>query len=261
MQRQAFKRKSEFRATGVARHFLFLSLLFFIFIPAITGCERFSKIPVPDGIPESAIYDRVSGLWTVQDQNGDLRRYYSSGRIAEMGQYEQGSREGIWKTFTEDGVIASEGLYLNDWRDGTWKFHDGTGQVYLTVEYRPQPRRGFGFLVTHDYGNENGPYYRYFPSGRLEEKGIYVGGYYEGPVVRYFKDGTVAMEGQFSKDQKTGVWKYYYPSGKLEKVVPYKKDRIEGEMIVYLPDGRVYQKTVFSGDQKESVQIFRTQSM
>lgn len=160
-------------------------------------------------------------------------------------------RTGLWQNFAMDGkTVTTSGFYRNDWRDGRWEFRDAAGAIVQTMEYRPEPRRNFGFLITTDYGNENGPYRRYFPDGSLEEEGQFLSGYYEGILKRFHRNGELALEGRLEKDQAVGLWKSYYASGKLYREAHYKDGKLDGRLRIYDPDGSLKYSTVYAAGQK-----------
>lgn len=221
----------------------------------MVGCDRIVKIPPPEGVPESAQYDKVTGIWSDRKETGVQRSYYEDGDIAVQGKRVNGQRTGVWRTFTPGGVVASEGEFKDDWRDGTWNFFDDQGELYLKIQYTEGPTRSFGFIVTHNYGNENGPYERYYPDGSLEERGEFHGGYFEGPVIRYYPDGKTALKGQFSGDKKNGLWRYYYPGGQLMKEETYKNGILNGPVRVFHEDGRVYHQSLYISGERTDVKI------
>jgi len=212
----------------------------------LISCERLRDMPNPEGVPKGAVYDRRVGMWSYRSPENHFNMYYSDGTIALDGQYEKSGRSGIWKTFSPKGnFTVSAGSFLNDWRDGVWKFNDDQGNPYLTVEYKKEPKRSFGLIVTSDYGNENGPYILYYPDGRIQEEGNYYSGFLEGPVKRYHRNGKTAMEGRYNKDEKTGTWKYYYYEGTIEKEIQFLKNQFHGSFKVYYPDGTLYNESFY----------------
>jgi antitoxin component YwqK of YwqJK toxin-antitoxin module len=46
---------------------------------------------------------------------------------------------------------------------------------------------------------------------------LYEGERYSGPIVKYYKDGTLEFKGQYKNGVKYGAWKYYHPNGKLKR--------------------------------------------
>lgn len=231
-----------------------LGLLFFIGIPLLNRCNRL-KEPPPPGVPDKALKKRDTRLWRYE-KDGIRKDFYEDGSLALNGRYNSKGRYGVWKTYIRDsGAVASVGHYKKDWRDGIWKFNDDLGRLYLDVEYREEPKREFIFLITHDYGNENGPYHRYYPDGSLEEEGVFQAGYYQGPVVHYYRDGKKAFEGIFQKDKRNGRWTFYYPNGKLERVAMYKNGELDGTLQVYHPDGRPYHKSEYVKDKRIKLEM------
>ena len=44
----------------------------------------------------------------------------------------------------------------------------------------------------------------------------------------YFRDGSIACEGQHRNGNKTGEWKFYFKNGRLQSVGKYDDDVISG---------------------------------
>jgi antitoxin component YwqK of YwqJK toxin-antitoxin module len=222
------------------------TLVLFCIAVHLAGCNRLRQPPRPPGAPDDAIRNRTTGLWMYSAPDGEFRMYYESGTVAYTGQVENGLRTGHWQTFASDGQrVTASGDYRQNWRDGIWRYFDGRERLYLTVEYRPEPKRFFGLLNITDYGNENGPFERYFPDGSLEERGVFWSGYYHGPIVRYHRNGRKAFEGEYEKDLPVGLWRYYYPEGTLEREETYRNGKLHGTLRNYYPDGGLYHETIF----------------
>ncbi|MBX7057219.1 MAG: hypothetical protein K1X75_04090 [Leptospirales bacterium] len=199
----------------------------------------------PRSVPESATLDRTRMIWTDVSAEGEVKVFFYGGELASRGQLIDGKAEGEWESFLRNGRVAARGRYRNGLRDGVWQYLDDQGRLYLTVEYRSAPRRLFGMLATTEYGNENGPYRRYFPDGKVEEEGQYWSGYYHGPVRRFHRNGRPAITGAYAKDQPTGEWRFYFPDGRLERVEHYQNGKLEGALQNYFPDGRLYHETTY----------------
>jgi len=207
-------------------------------------CARLTDLPRPAAVPEGAERDRRSGLWTLRTET-EVVTYYSDGNLYARGPLVRGVRHGLWSFYALDGkMVLSQGVFSNDWREGVWKFYDERGRLYLTMTYGDE-KREFIFLVTHDYGNENGPYMRYYPDGKLEEEGSFRAGYFEGPVTRYHPNGKVLLKGQYQKDLIVGRWLYYYPNGTLLREENYTAGALDGILRSFYPDGRFYMETAY----------------
>ncbi len=229
-------------------------LLWSLSVPA--SCRRLRETPRPSGVPAGAQLDRKTGLWTHQTQTA-FQQYFAEGGLSAEGALRQGRREGPWRAWSMDGrTVITTGRYLAGRRDGTWRHFDDEGRLYLLIHYARAPVRDFGFFSHPDYGNENGPYERYFPDGSLEERGTFRGGYYEGEMVRYHRNGRVAVRGTFRKDLMEGTWSYYYPEGSLERTETYVEGRLGGLLSNYHPDGSVYQKALYErGGRKALLEL------
>ncbi|MCE9596351.1 MAG: hypothetical protein K8S54_00135 [Spirochaetia bacterium] len=208
---------------------------------AVLACQRLKEPPRPASIPAEADRDRRTGLWSLKTAQESVT-YYSDGSLYSKGPVGPlGERTGHWAYYSPGAKqTLSQGEFVRDWRDGIWNFYDEKGRLYLSMTYAQEPKRDFIFLVTHDYGNENGTYRRYYPDGRLEEEGGFKAGYYEGPVTRYHPNGRPLLRGQYQKDTVVGRWLYYYPDGTLLREENYVNGALDGKLRSFYPDGRVY---------------------
>ncbi len=232
-----------------------------LFAVALVSCKdglaRLKEPPRPPGVPEGAERDRRSGVWGYQTDH-DWTFYYADGKVFASGGLRLGLRQGEWNFYNVDGkTVLSTGRFVNDWRDGIWNYNDDRGTVFLTMTYAQEPKRDFVFLVTHDYGNENGPYVRHYPDGRIEEEGSFRAGYYEGPITRYHPNGRILLKGQYQKDQMVGRWLYYYPDGTLLREENYAQGLLEGPFKSYYPDGRIYVETSYKAGANVGPQTIR----
>ena len=227
-----------------------------IFLLAVAACGRLGAPVRPSGVPEGAEQDRKTGLWTYETTTSFIQ-YFSDGKVAARGSLVQGRREGAWTAWSMDGsVIITTGTYRKGRRDGLWKHFDDRGRLYLTMRYAPKPVRDFGFFFHPDYGNENGAYERFFPDGKIEERGEFRGGFYEGPVVRFQRNGRPAVRGTYRRDLMDGPWTYYYPEGGIERTETYVTGQLNGRLTNYHPDGSVYQVALFrSGNRVRILEL------
>lgn len=80
---------------------------------------------------------------------------------------------------------------------------------------------------------------KYHPNGQLSLKGFYIGDStnYEGNLITYFEDGTIANEYVFKNGLQDGIQKYYYATGVLEGVREYKNGIVDGIVEDYFING------------------------
>ena len=177
--------------------------------------ERFYE----DGRPEissSFAKGELNGSWEYFDNLGDLisQGEYQFGirvgtwkeQIREVqgfyrvGEYKDGSKEGIWKVVDEKGVVFQEEQFVE-------------GQLVAISEFKTEDGRVLdaGKLV-----NGIGKRLIYDREGNLLENGRYTKGVRTGVWLTYYpKSKAVASSGSYSGGEKTGTWRYFDLNGEL----------------------------------------------
>ncbi|MCB1169311.1 MAG: toxin-antitoxin system YwqK family antitoxin [Leptospiraceae bacterium] len=227
-------------AKGVLPAFGLVILMF-----SSAGCDRLKLPPRPDSVPSSAEFDRKRGVWNVSE-GAEFKQYYRSGHLSTEGRIKDGQRVGRWNWYAPDGkTLTTTGEYRNGRRDGLWRHFDDSGRLYLTIEYAPEPIDPVIGSLSIDYGNENGPYRRFYPDGTLEEEGAHRAGKKDGPMKRYHPSGKIMVNGQYSEGEKKGKWSYYRFSGDLLRIETYKDGKLEGTVLTYHANGLPHSKTLY----------------
>ncbi len=231
------------RLWPVGRGILLVFMAFALLLPL--SCDRLKLPPRPDSVPENAEFDRRRDVWNVV-QGQEYRQYYKDGHLGTEGQIQEGKRIGRWNWYAPDGTtLTTTGVYLNGRRDGLWKHYDDSGRLYLTIEYAPEPIDPVIGSISIDYGNENGPYKRYYPDGTLEEEGAHRAGKRDGIMKRYHPDGDLMVRGDYRDGKKEGKWEYYHFSGTLIRIENYTDGKLEGNVITYHANGLPYSETLY----------------
>src|SRR5690606_5842622 len=70
----------------------------------------------------------------------------------------------------------------------------------------------------------------------------------DGVYTMFHENVKTAVEGQYTRGKKDGLFKEYYPDGTLKRVMHYNKGLRDGEVVVYNPNGKLAQKGVFQND-------------
>jgi len=93
------------------------------------------------------------GRWVLlgKDKKGKKYKFYKNSQIVEDGNYSEGKRIGVWKSYHQTGKLESEIRYVNDEADGVAKFYNREGR--LTAE---------GYLKGKDF---EGDYFIYDSDG------------------------------------------------------------------------------------------------
>lgn len=92
----------------------------------------------------------------------------------------------------------------------------------------------------------------YYNNGKIKSNISVVDGIKNGPVFNYFENGSLAVKGYFSNDQRDKKW-YFYDENtkKLVAIENYKNGNLEGEQFYYYPNG----KLKLQGNYKDNIRV------
>lgn len=74
--------------------------------------------------------------------HGIKKIFYDNGSLAEMVNYENGMRNGIYKRIGINGKILEELHYRNNQLDGAASFYDGSGNISISGQYNNGVKSG-----------------------------------------------------------------------------------------------------------------------
>ncbi|MDH5597815.1 MAG: hypothetical protein OEY34_01750 [Cyclobacteriaceae bacterium] len=108
--------------------------------------------------------------------------------------------------------VLDSGMYYMGLKHGTWMYHD-KNDVLIDKEkyYKGWPRES---------------YVKYYDKDRTQMKEIIPVefGDKEGNYYYFYKNGQIAVRGEYKWDSKVGDWMEYYPNGRRKKIIRYSKD-------------------------------------
>ena len=184
----------------------------------------------------------------VENQNNKEQKYEEFddyGNLYKEGQFKNGLKEGIWKTyyddsydienyhngklngefkkFSKDNHLLVKGEYKEHKKEGVWGFYYSDGGLKNEVEYKNGEIDGVcrtyycnnGALKTETYCKNNvidGTNKIYYEEGGLYKLENYKEGNLEGAYKEYFQGGGIRMEGNYKNGKKEGVWIDYESS-------------------------------------------------
>ena len=70
----------------------------------------------------------------------------------------------------------------------------------------------------------------------------------DGPYVKYYPDGAVALKGSFVKGQKVGQFQEFYPNGIKKRLLHFENGLKNGEITVWDKAGNIIQKGQYLND-------------
>ena len=156
---------------------------------------------------------------------GEFVFYYADGKTKARMTYKDSGSVAYATTLYESGRTMAEGKYINQLKDSIWSYYgDSTNQLISTESYRMGVLQGESItyypgtnqpteIIIYDNGKKQGPLKKYFPDGSLMTEGFYENDRLNGPFTLFYPDGKVQLKGVYSRGEQTGDWKYYNEKG------------------------------------------------
>lgn len=162
---------------------------------------------------------RRDGHWVVKGTDSK-KPGYAANAIVEEGDYQNGRKVGVWKTFYPNGELKNE--------------------------------------ITFEGGRPKGPYTTYYENGQVEEQGSWSTNKNTGSFKRFYENGQVQQDFTFNTSGKRdGPQKYYYDNGQLMIEGNWNGGKESGEVKEYFENGKVKSVRVYNdGKMDESKSTF-----
>lgn len=179
---------------------------------------------------------------------------YVNGKLEFEGQIKNGLREGVWTFYYPNGQKKIEGLFTDGLKEGSWTFWKENGiQEYVEL-YKLGKQLGntpmqTGDSLKSDTASNPPPAPAVKQQRAAKKSGSSViqeereqtrkpspviwerlrGGSvkfldnipYTGPVIKYFRNGSKELEGQFTNGHRDGKWLFYDKYGNIKDVRYY----------------------------------------
>lgn len=170
-----------------------------------------------DGQPE------IIGSFTKGELNGSWENFDNLGTLISKGEYQFGIRVGTWKEqIREVQGFYRVGQYKEGSKDGIWKVVDEKDFVFQEEQFAEDRLVAIGDFKAVDGRvlypgkliNGTGKRLVYDREGYLLETGRYTKGIRTGVWLTYYPKSTaVASSGSYSEGEKTGTWRYFGLNG------------------------------------------------
>lgn len=154
---------------------------------------------------------KKQGKWIYYGKDRPEEGYPINGKIEE-GSFKNSRKEGIWLRYHNDGVTPKlKGNYVNNIPKGS--------------------------------------YVKYFPNGKVQEKGYYECNQNRDSLVRFYENGIIEYKAYFNDyGKEQGTVNYYYANGQLELKYSAKDGSPFGEAIRYYENGDIKEVIKFGSD-------------
>lgn len=201
----------------------------------------------PDG---SLIYQ---GYFEDGKPVGEMRRYYETGELKAIMNYEKGSDRVRTKIFYNDGELAGEGTYIRNMKDSLWTYYSFySGAITSTELYNKGQKHGMekkyypnGQVSEEIMWNNNvkhGAWNQYFDDGTRKLVSFYVFGKVSGSYTFYWPNGNVYIQGQFMDNKRNGKWTFYTDDGQIKSEIVYQNGKAENEEEIIEKDQEFFKK-------------------
>ncbi len=156
---------------------------------------------------------------------GEFVYFYKSGKTKATMDYRDNGKIAYNTSLYESGQLMAQGKYVNQLKDSIWSYYgDSANQLISTETYNMGVLDGKSItyypgtsqpteIVIYEKGKKQGPLKKYFPDGSVMTDGQYKNDQLDGPFTLYYPDGKIQLKGTYTKGSQTGDWKYYNDKG------------------------------------------------
>ena len=180
-----------------------------------------------------------------REKDGIYKEFFNTGYLYKIGNYVNGQKNGIWKTYFEGPgeKLSNKEQYENGILDGIYERWMPNGSILYKTEIKDGDYHGL-FEEFYENGNvrncgifikgeRDGLWKEYYNDGTIHKKINYENGDYNGLYIRYYTDGDISEKGEYKDGQKNGVWEKWDYSGRIESRYKYKNGWNVG---IYIPE-------------------------
>lgn len=190
---------------------------------------------------------RKQGYWEAVDRNGALvytgyfqddqpvgefKRYYPTGEVRVVMNYESNSTKVHARFFWQSGELAATGNYIDAKRDSVWLYYSNhTKTLSHRVAYIEGKQHGkeqsfysdgnVAEEIDWENGLKNGTWIQHFKNGQLKLTATYINGHLDGAYTAFSPDGKKHIEGAYRHGEYDGEWKRYDENGMLVTTIKY----------------------------------------
>jgi len=183
---------------------------------------------------------RKQGYWEAVDSNGrlvysgyfendkpvgEIKRYYPTGEVRVIMNYDRQSAKVRARFFQKSGELVAQGNYIGTLRDSVWLFYS---EIAKTVSRR----------ATYTAGKLNGKEQSFYPDGTVAEETMWKDGLRNGPWTQYFDNGQPKAVSTYLNDKLNGAYTVFYPDGKPMAEGVYRQDIPDGDWKRYDENGK-----------------------
>lgn len=173
---------------------------------------------------------------------GKLVRYYPSGTVQAIMNFQNDQVTSYTQLFLENGDLAGEGIFVNNRKNGDWKYYLNDSILLNTESYQNGVKHGKSIsyyenkqvseIINWNLGQKDGEWIKYYTNGAKKMETKYKNNILQGKFTSYTISGSIDVTGYYVNDKMHGIWKYTDDKGKIIEVeyihgVPKNKEEFE----------------------------------
>ena len=118
------------------------------------------------------------------------------------------------------------------------------GDQFQLISKKDKNKSSWSLKVQFKNGTPNGqatllnPQRKKIRQGHLKSVDPFI---WEGNHIKYNEDESIHFKGQFTENERHGVFKYFYKDGTLKQICTYKHGKVHGLLTIFMPDGLTIQ--------------------
>lgn len=174
---------------------------------------------------------RSKGTYINDKRVGKWEFFYPNGKTEQKGRYDKkGRAQGEWVLYYDDGTVLRKENYRNDKREGLLEEYAPDGKLITKGEYLDDEKEGSWYYEIANY-KELGVYRSGLPDSvwkayyakekKLRFEGGFMNGEPEGKHTYYYPNGKVQTSGKYVGGLKDGDWHHFGEDGFLILTVTY----------------------------------------
>ncbi|HSD15120.1 MAG TPA: hypothetical protein VLB74_10765, partial [Flavobacterium sp.] len=187
----------------------------------------------------------------------------------ESTYFDNGEKNGPFKTFFADGSTESEGFYTNDELIGEKIEYWMNGKLKSKTDYVEDEVTSFKRFDTNgepvssvDYKNRSGNFTINLYNGTVIENYDMVNGYFNGKYIEKDKDNSLIVDGEFVNGMRNNYINFYGPAGKLSHERPMYCGKLHGLQKQYDLAGnlRIADEYIFGNEYGKTTRYFHNKA-
>jgi uncharacterized protein len=196
--------------------------------------------------------------------NGYIKTFHRNGQLATTVNKINGLFEGIFRAYNYNGKLSQEGQYLGGIEIGTWKTYYDNGKLEEEIQYDEKGKKN-GILKNYDLDGkiiyemeylkgEVVAYKYYDKEGKILKEARKHKGEFE--FVGFYPEGTKNIEGIYTAEGRTKLWKFYDSFGNLTSEENYNnKGKLQGKVKNYYTNGKLKDEMNYVNDLPEGYYV------